>query len=190
MAQIDLGIFLGEREEHDDEARALLVRALRERWEDKDEKLSASALRGLAVLALASDEGNRAKTLIDAASALSIPIRDRLGEWQSLILRTRIDSSMQQFKDVARIAAILEVFGAHSGMVLPPRDEIAVQSAQIAARAVIGHEYEAAVASGRASAAPTNGQVDLEQAVTALVGTVDVEAVVAAAAPTAGEGTA
>jgi tetratricopeptide (TPR) repeat protein len=181
MARLDLTPVLVEAERID-EARQLSVQSLRDRWEVGDEKLSAVALRGLGAVASRDSDHDLALELLSASLTLSVPILDRLGEHQSLMVLARTYSDLGDDRMAVRVAGVLGALRSHTGLVASPAAAQALVQTVDRARAELGEADAAAEEEeGRTSAVTEAGVLDLERAVTACISTVDVPATVSRA---------
>jgi tetratricopeptide (TPR) repeat protein len=180
MTCIDLALTLVGRDRLI-EARELLAGTLADRWRVEDQKLSAAALRGLAAVSSAEGCPEWSLNLLRASLALSVPILDRLGEHQCLMLLLSAYGDQNDHASVARLSGILTALRVSTGLAASPPAERATSHAVRDAQTSLRDMFETLADEGRATATAKDGVLDLEECVQPLFGDVDVEAVVSGA---------
>jgi len=96
-----------------------LVGALADRWQVRDTKAIASALRGLGLAASLGEEHAKARTHIETAFVLSSGITDRLGQARSLELLVPVLSAAKDHRKSLEALGCLDAFQTSTGAVLP-----------------------------------------------------------------------
>jgi tetratricopeptide (TPR) repeat protein len=158
-------------------ARDVLVASLADRWQVEDQKLSASALRGLAAASAADHDVQSSLEFLKASLALSIAVLDRLGEYQSLIALVSVYEDEGHHREVARIAGILQAFRDNTGLTAQVGERAADAIRQ--SRVALGDTFDRLESEGRASAIADKGILDVENSVKPLLRGIDAKAIVA-----------
>jgi tetratricopeptide (TPR) repeat protein len=96
-----------------------LVGALADRWQVRDTKAMASALRGLGLVASLGEQHADARTYIETAFVLSSGITDRLGQARSLELLVPVLSAAMDHRKSLAALGCLDAFQTSTGAVLP-----------------------------------------------------------------------